>query len=463
MTQSGISRRGFLQIGSAAALTVAGGGLLAACSSGDQSGSTGGQTTTSNAQTATSGAQSGATSGQSALATTQSGDTSLAGQTIEHWWWKNDPKEPVLANLAEQFKAQTGITVTIKDSVVFADYFNTLVNAIAAGTGPDSAQLNGSFFGQLIKQNVLANLNDDISGWSGQKEIVNSLWAACSSVDGKAKFGIPVTQLTYILMYRKDLLAAAGVEVPKTQEELVAAAKKLTDTSKGQYGFYIRGGYNGQDNWCAFLVAGGARIVDESGNVVLNSDVARKANDLYISTFPYSPPGSATVKSGLVLEQGLQTGTAAMIIDNIGGARSLKTPDQIDASPLPTASGDANSTVYMNSVTSNAVLASSSKKAAAFKWISFLSENTAQMAIAKSSAGYLPATTTALNDPSWADDRFFQASVAATKAGNIAWPTLPGVTEVQQKVWQPLFQGALLKQNSNDAVIEGVVTALSQK
>ncbi len=43
-----------------------------------------------------------------------------------------------------------------------------------------------------------------------------------------------------------------------------------------------------------------------------------------------------------------------------------------------------------------------------------------------------------------------------------AWPAIPGTTEATQKTWQPLFQGALLGENDNDAVVEGVAETLAQ-
>jgi ABC-type glycerol-3-phosphate transport system substrate-binding protein len=266
-----------------------------------------------------------------------------------------------------------------------------------------------------------------------------------------------------MLLYRKDLLQEGGVAVPKKQEDLLTASKQLASVRQGQYGFMVRGGYNGQDNWASFLVAGGARIVDESGKVVLDSPAARTANDLYISTFPYAPPGAATTTSGLQLVQALEAGTATMIIDNIGGARALTEPDasNVDAAVLPSASGDPGNTEYMGGLNLTGVLASSKNKAAAFQWIAYLAEAKAQLAIAKSTAGYLPVVTSVMNDSQFKDDRFFQTSVAAAKNGTIVWPALVGVTKATQQTWQPLFQGALLGKNSGDAVLQGVTDSLN--
>ncbi len=48
---------------------------------------------------------------------------------------------------------------------------------------------------------------------------------------------IPLRRYANVLAYRKDLFDAAGLKAPETMEDLVAAAYKLTDPAKKQYGF----------------------------------------------------------------------------------------------------------------------------------------------------------------------------------------------------------------------------------
>lgn len=62
--------------------------------------------------------------------------------------------------------------------------------------------------------------------------------------DAKAQlYGIPITFETYILFYNKDLVNKyLGGKVPETMEELLAAAKKITDEGNGEvYGAVMRG------------------------------------------------------------------------------------------------------------------------------------------------------------------------------------------------------------------------------
>jgi ABC-type glycerol-3-phosphate transport system substrate-binding protein len=54
--------------------------------------------------------------------------------------------------------------------------------------------------------------------------------------------------------YRKDWFAQEGLKPPTTFDDFLTVAKN-------KYGFGLRGG-GWQDQWLAFMVAGGARLVD---------------------------------------------------------------------------------------------------------------------------------------------------------------------------------------------------------
>lgn len=63
---------------------------------------------------------------------------------------------------------------------------------------------------------------------------------AATGADGRINV-LPMNQDLFVLFYNKELLAQAGVEVPNTYDELMAAAVRLTDKAKGVYGFTGRG------------------------------------------------------------------------------------------------------------------------------------------------------------------------------------------------------------------------------
>ena len=58
---------------------------------------------------------------------------------------------------------------------------------------------------------------------------------------GDVLFGIPIVTERQALYYRKDLLEAAGIDVPQTLDELAAAVEALHDPDTGVYGIVLRG------------------------------------------------------------------------------------------------------------------------------------------------------------------------------------------------------------------------------
>ncbi len=116
-----------------------------------------------------------------------------------------------------------------------------------------------------------------------------------ATYDGKVWFA-PLTGGGDLMVYRKDILEAAGVEPPKTVDELVAAVEKLNKPDTGVYGISLRGARGSGANvwrWMPYFKGnGGEWFVD--GKPAFNSDAAVKATETYLKLFEYSPPGTKT-------------------------------------------------------------------------------------------------------------------------------------------------------------------------
>lgn len=116
-----------------------------------------------------------------------------------------------------------------------------------------------------------------------------------ATYDDKVWFA-PLTGGGDLMVYRKDLLEAGGVEPPTTLEEFQAAVVKLTDADAGIYGIALRGARGSGANvwrWMPYFKAnGGEWFVD--GKPAFNSDAAVKATETYLELFKYSPPGTQT-------------------------------------------------------------------------------------------------------------------------------------------------------------------------
>lgn len=383
--------------------------------------------------------------------------------SIEYWYWQDDVNDTTIYDLAKEFEAETGITVHFQDAIAQPRFYDALVNVIAAGNAPDATHLNTNMMGQLQDSNILEPLDGYISGWDGAGNVVDTMWDYVKSSDGSAVYSMPHKYLMFYMYYRIDLFEEAGIEVPKTQDEFLAAAEALTVPSEDQYGFDIRGGANGQDQWAAFLVAGGAKFLDESGEVVFDSPEALAANERYVSAYEFAPPGANTSAYAQIIAN-FQNGTAAMIINHLGASKTLVEAlgeEKVGAALIPSLTGDPSSTTYMGTMNSNGILASSEKKEAAFKWISFLAEAKAQEAITLSTNGFLPIEKSVAADPQFESNKFMQVSLqAANGAGVQSWPAIPGTTIATQKTWLPVFQAILEGTEERGKVVADVANTL---
>ena len=82
----------------------------------------------------------------------------------------------------------------------------------------------------------------------------------------------------FILYYNKELFAKKGVAVPKTFDEMVAAAETLTDAKEGVYGFVGRGLRNANMTlWTNFFLNYGGEFLDAKGNILTDGPEAIEA------------------------------------------------------------------------------------------------------------------------------------------------------------------------------------------
>jgi len=133
----------------------------------------------------------------------------------------------------------------------------------------------------------------------------------------KKLVGILMYAITFPLYYRKDLFQEAGISVPKTFEEMEAAAKKLTDKSKGQFGMFLRGQPAAAVGvWAAFLYNFGGAWLAADGKAQVNSAETVASIDYYGRLArEYGPPGAINLNWAQLADLFAQ-GRGAMFCDS---------------------------------------------------------------------------------------------------------------------------------------------------
>lgn len=121
-----------------------------------------------------------------------------------------------------------------------------------------------------------------------------------------------------VMIYRKDILDAKGIEVPTSLDGLVAAIKAAHDPDNGVYGWTARGQRGSGMNvwrWTPFFRAMGGEWLDDAGNPAFASEASVRATELYMELMEYGPPGIGTFNWSDSVEAA-RSGQVAIIIES---------------------------------------------------------------------------------------------------------------------------------------------------
>ena len=206
----------------------------------------------------------------------QAPSTTLRVTLANHVWTENVKKA------IPEFEKATGLKVELTQLAEdqLSDQYNVKLNA---GTSEiDVMMYRPLQEGRLFAQNkYLADLSARAKG-AADWALADFQASPMSATTYQDKIvGIPIITEREVLYYRKDLLTKLGIEVPKTLEELEAAAKKIKE-SEGIAGFVARTGKTAAvTQFSSFLFSMGGDFVDAAGKAAVNSAEAKSAYELY--------------------------------------------------------------------------------------------------------------------------------------------------------------------------------------
>jgi multiple sugar transport system substrate-binding protein len=399
-----------------------------------------------------------------ALAACGGGDDAAEGPTtVEYWLWQDDATDTTWDDLAKDFNATHDDVQVNLTTIPLEQYQDRLLTAASSGTAACAARSKDWWLGQFAPQGILADLTDQVEAWDGKDDVIDSLWDTGRLPGSDAVYMLPHQYVTLWLYYNKDRFAEAGLEPPTTQQEFLDAAAALTDAAAGKYAFDVRGGAGGQDQWMAWMFAGGADVVDSSGDVVLDSPQAVAANERYLSVvteLDAAPPGSVTAAFAPV-QTNFAAGTTAMMIHHPGSLNAMREAlgDALGVVPIPVGDGAGPST--LTSMSGNVVLESCKDKDAAFEWISWLATEEPMRTVSTSIQGQLPVLESVAASEPFSTDPDLQLAVEAARTAK-SWPALPGVAQLAAKEFQTQVQIALQGQQSSEEMLAKLVTTLEQ-
>lgn len=367
------------------------------------------------------------------------------------WWYHFDRPENTPAELVARFqKANPDIEVEAQ-SIPWGggtDYYNRLFAALAAGNPPDCAMLKLANQAQLLEMGALVPLDDFLRGWPGRGDIGEDLWRITRAADGRHYY-LPVQYVVLYLYYRADLFAKAGLAPPATFEAFLAAAQ--TFTKDGMWGFGMRGGAGGHDNWGPFVLGGGASFA--KGGMVTAKALAANRWYAELATRHKVTPPSAPTDAFRQIVDGFKAGRTAMIVHHVGSAKEIVEAlgDRVSAAPVP--KGPERGWTLLGDE-SNGVFAASAHREAAFRWIAFLSEGEGNALFNKLS-GQLPVAGRAAEGFDLHPARFLEASRASLPLAAVL-PDSPKTGDFVRTVWPTNMQQVLLGQKSPDEMMRAI-------
>ena len=193
------------------------------------------------------------------------------GKTINVWLMTDAQKGwPAVVDAAKkQFTAETGATVNIQWQN-WTNFGTKLDTALLSGNAPDAVELGNTQTAKYIASNSFVDLTSVKDKFDNSSTWLQSLAASGQSPDHTKTYAVPYYAGVRVLIYRKDLFAAAGVTAaPTTLAELTADLDKVKAANASKPNFsalYLPG-----KDWYAALPFG----VAASGN---STDVVAKAN-----------------------------------------------------------------------------------------------------------------------------------------------------------------------------------------
>ncbi len=308
-----------------------------------------------------------------------------------------------------------------------------LTTAATSGEGPDVSQLGTTWVAAISSMGALRPFTQaEIAAMGGGKAFVEASWKTGNPIGSGFTTAIPWFVDVRAVVYRKDLLSAAGVD-PKTAfaswESFDAALAKLQAANKDVAAF----AYPGKNDWNVLhnfapwvWGAGGDMLNPGNTAAVFNSQEGVAGVKFYASLYTkgYAPKEALELNSAQV--EGLfSSGKVAMVIAGPWMIKGARTPQakggwaeseaakNLAVAEIPT--GGAGRFTFVGG-SNLAVWNSSKNPTEAVELVKFLAAKESQIRYGNN-IGMLPALKDALTDPSFAKDPDYSVFITASEHG----------------------------------------------
>jgi len=202
-----------------------------------------------------------------------------------------------MTQLMADFKRETGLEVNLI-RMEWGDAWQKLISIATKGTGADVSHVGSTWVSSLIVMDSLRPISRQIvSRIGGEQVFVHSAWAQVVSPEDRDVYGVPISTYSYVVAYRKDLLAQAGLHSGSafaTPAALEATVQKLDALKAAEHTWLmpiVPHPFNDIVHMAASWVwSSGGHFIDNRGKQVLfNSPATLAGLKSYLSLLRRGP------------------------------------------------------------------------------------------------------------------------------------------------------------------------------
>ncbi|MEM3432950.1 MAG: extracellular solute-binding protein [Candidatus Hadarchaeum sp.] len=246
---------------------------------------------------------------------------SVAGGSVELSFWifinpeGTDPRGMALRQTIEDFNATHPDIHIAVQYIHWREIDNRIIQATAVGAGPDLFDFYLPNLSLHIEAGTLLPLDPTVvANWLS--ECPDYAYAIDSLVQDGKIWGMPWEARVWVLWYREDYLAEAGLEVPQSLNDLITVASKLTSPTRIGFALGLSEASLGAEfieKYQMLIRAAGGQLFDDQLRPLVNTEPGVQAMEWVRQLFATggATPACLNMTADDVLN-GIGAGTIAM-------------------------------------------------------------------------------------------------------------------------------------------------------
>ena len=187
-----------------------------------------------------------------------------------------------ITRLMSNFKRETGIEVRLK-RMEWGNAWGQLISIATQGQGADVSHVGSTWVSSLMTMNAVSPMPRNLIAKVGSDQaFVHSAWSNVTAEEDRSTYGIPLSTYIYIVAYRKDLLAQAGLNsntafaTPQAFEQTIQKLEALQAVERAWFMPIVYNPFSDLVHMAAsWIWSSGGHLMDNRGKqVVFNSPAA---------------------------------------------------------------------------------------------------------------------------------------------------------------------------------------------